>query len=263
MFGSLRIATIRGIPIRLHVTLLATFAILILKLGALGIPAGILLFGSVLLHELGHSLVAQRCGIRIAGIDLHVMGGMALMTRPPRTWKEEIAIAAAGPLVSLALGFVLTLLSFATTGYALVEPTRVEHLITYTALVNTAMAIFNMIPALPMDGGRIFRALLSAKLGPMRATRVAAWVSRAFAIVFIAVGVVQGAWSLLMIGGLLLLMVGNEERVAEAQEALRVKVLDPFDLSPVPFADAGRETREEFVDSYGRRYVVITRLVER
>src|SRR5688500_2426691 len=100
MFGSIKIADIRGIPIRVHFTLLIVFLMLVLELGVLGFPAGILLFASVLAHELGHAVVAQRYGIGIAGIDLHLLGGTALMRGSPSEPKQEIAIALAGPAVS-------------------------------------------------------------------------------------------------------------------------------------------------------------------
>jgi Zn-dependent protease len=237
--GSFRIATIRGIPIRIHFTLIAMFALLVGTFGWMGVPAGILLFGSVLLHELGHSIVAQYHRIPITSITLHLMGGMALMARPPSSAKQEIEIAAAGPLVSLVLGLL-----FVAGVYIFGGDLSVEHpsLIAYGALVNLGMFVFNLIPALPMDGGRIFRAALSSKLGVLRATRIAATVTRVFAALFMVVGLYTRAWSLLIIGALLLFMVSHEERVAEAQESMK------------------NETRELFIDPYGRRYIVITRL---
>jgi Zn-dependent protease len=243
VFSSIRLATIRGIPIRLHVTLLAVFALLLFRFGWMGIPAGILLFGSVLLHELGHSVVAQRYGIRIASIELHLLGGMAMMTEMPRTPKQEIRIAAAGPAVSFALGFmffVLATIAGATLDFT--APSAVD-LLAYGAVVNLGMGLFNLVPALPMDGGRIFRAALQERMGRLRATRVAATVSRVFGALFIAVGLWYGQLSLALIGGLLFLMVRGEERFAEHQEALRK-----------------RQTYEEYVDPWGRRWVVVTRL---
>lgn len=287
VFGSFQVAKVHGIPIRLHVTLLAMVALLVVQLDwALGIPAGVLLFGSVLLHELGHSLVAQRFGIRIASIDLHLLGGMAMMTRPPSSPKQEILIAAAGPLVSVVLGILFSL------GVLLVgfEPPFTgapgfAQLVTYGALLNLAMAVFNLIPALPMDGGRIFRALLSTRLGALPATRLAARVSRVFAVLFIVAGLWKMGWSLIIIGFLLFMMVANEERVAEAQEALRRSPLARAPLGPFmamgplgsqdpvppeppagPIIDVGpsrpRETREVFVDPWGRRYLIVTRLAD-
>lgn len=257
MFGSLRIGTIRGIPIRIHITLLAMFAVLVVKLGwQFGFPAFLILFGSVLLHELGHSIVAQRYGIRIAGIVLHLLGGMALMAKPPEKPRQEIAIAAAGPLVSFVLG--LTLFGVAlVTGVPLgvnpfnAPPLNAETLLLFGASVNMAMGVFNLIPALPMDGGRIFRATLATWLGGLRATRVAASVARVFGVLFIGWAIYSEQWSFGLVGGLLFIMVGHEVRVAEALEERKRRS-----------EMAERETREEAIDPFGRRYVVITRLAD-
>jgi Zn-dependent protease len=245
MFSSIRIATIRGIPIRLHVTLLAVFALLLYNFGLLGIPAGILLFGSVLLHELGHSIVAQRYGIRIASIELHLLGGMAMMTEMPRTPKQEMWIAAAGPLVSFVLGAFFLTLAMIAGGQFVFDAPRPIDLLAYAALVNLGMGLFNLLPALPMDGGRIFRALLQQRLGRLRATRIAAMVSRGFGVLLIGLGLYLPQLALALIGGLLFLMVRGEERFAEQEALLR-----------------GRMTREEYVDAWGRRWVVVTRLSE-
>ena len=258
MFSSIKLATVRGIPIRLHITLLAVFALLLFRFGWMGIPAGLVLFGSVFLHELGHSIVAQRYGIRIASIELHLLGGMALMTEMPKTPKQEIHIAAAGPAVSFLLGFLffgLAMLSGATLDFT--APRAID-LLAIGASVNIAMGLFNLVPALPMDGGRIFRAALQQRMGRLKATRVAAGVSRVFGVLFIAVGLFYGQLSLALIGGLLFLMVRGEERFAEQQEAVRRQYFDPYDI-PMP---QGRTTREEYVDPWGRRWVLVTRLSE-
>lgn len=245
---AVEIARIRGIPIRVHITLLATFAILILSLGAAGIPAGLLLAGSVLLHELGHAIVAQRHGIPISSITLHLLGGTAAMGAPPASARQEILIAVAGPLVSLGLGIAFTAL--AMLGGGLLDLEHVD-LLGYAAAVNFAMCLFNLLPALPMDGGRILRAALSTRLGPLRATRVSARISRILAGLFAVVALVGQLWSLLLIAGLLVLLVGNEERIAEQEEARRLSGLG---LGPI------HERREVLVDARGRRYVIITRL---
>lgn len=254
MFGSIRIATIRGIPIQLHITLLAMVALLVVQFGfALGLAAGFILFGSVLLHELGHALVAQRYGIRIASIVLHLLGGMALMTRPPERPRQEIAIAAAGPIVSFIIGMTLlgvcVVFGWMPANLSFRSTIGVEHLLAFGAAVNLAMATFNLVPALPMDGGRIFRAVLAERMGAFSATKVAAWVSRAFGVVFIATGLFTWQFAPVIIGAMLFLMVANELRVARAHEAEQQRA-------------SARETREEFIDTFGRRYVVITRTLD-
>jgi Zn-dependent protease len=258
VFGAVRIATIRGIPIRLHITLLAMFFLMMIKWGyAFGLAGGFILFGSVLLHELGHALVAQRYGIRIASIVLHLLGGMALMTRPPEKPRQEVAIAAAGPLVSFLIGGSLFafghLVGVHFSEFHFEQPYGFSDLLMFAAYTNLAMGIFNLVPALPMDGGRIFRAALAEWIGSLSATRIAAWVSRAFGVVFIGVGLMAHQFSLVIIGVMLFLMVWNELRVAEAQEAARIRASQLVDL---------RETREEFIDALGRRYVVVTRMID-
>lgn len=267
MFGSLKVASVRGIPIRLHFSLLVMIPLLLLQFGWLGIPLGLLLFGSVFLHELGHSVAAQRYGIPIVGINLHLLGGMALMAHPPKTPQQEMVIAGAGPAVSFGLGFVflgLSLLFGASLSMAV--PSLVD-LLAYGAGINLLMGLFNLLPALPMDGGRIFRAGLSLKYGALDATNIAAWVSRAFAVVFVGVGLFMHAWSLVLIGAFLFVLVANEQRIARVQEAMRQRAA--FASSPYgPVIDVGAPahptrgvTREEFVDRHGRRFVVVTRLM--
>lgn len=254
MFGSMTVARIRGIPVRLHVTLLAMCVISVVRFGWLGVPAAVVLFGSVLLHELGHALVAQRFGIGIASIDLHLLGGMALMKSMPRRPSHEALIAAAGPAVSMVLAALTGLLAIAFDARLDLGMPRPIDLLAYAAAVNLGMALFNLIPALPLDGGRIFRALLSSRLGNLKATNIAAWISRGFGLIFIAVGFYAQAWSLLLIGGLLFLMVRYEERLALVRETWGPHGSFQPAMSPL------HETREEYVDAHGRRYVVLTRL---
>ncbi|MEQ8273502.1 MAG: site-2 protease family protein [Deltaproteobacteria bacterium] len=264
MFGSLKVASIKGIPIRLHFSLLVIAVLLVVQFGWFGIPAGFLLFGSLLLHELGHALTAQRYGIPIAAINLNVLGGMALMKRPADTPKQEMVIAAAGPAVSFVLGLFFVALTVLTGASLSPTPTALD-LIAYGAVVNVMMGLFNLLPALPMDGGRIFRAGLSLRFGALKATNIAAWVSRVFAVIFIGLGLFIQAWSLMLIGFVLFVLVANEQRIARVQESLRRQ--GPFAPSPYgPVIDVGdgpssSVTREEFVDAHGRRFVVVTRLM--
>ncbi|MBK8012675.1 MAG: M50 family metallopeptidase [Deltaproteobacteria bacterium] len=226
MFGSLRIGTVRGIPIRLHFTLLVVGFLMLFRFGWLGIPAGFLLFGSVLLHELGHSLVAQRFGLRIGGIDLHLLGGVALMKDMPKNPAQEIAIAVAGPIVSLVLGLVLLIPShFFGADFAFARP-QLADLVGYAAAANLVMAVFNMIPAFPMDGGRVLRAALTTKFGLLDATRKAGRVSRVFAGIFILSGLFGGGMTLALIGVLVWIMVGAEERAAAAWVAHRAQSVE-------------------------------------
>jgi Zn-dependent protease len=161
----------------------------------------LLVFGSVLLHELGHALVARRLGVHISGIELSFFGGAAKMVQMPRSADHEIAIAAAGPAVSLMLaGAGLGL------GLALHVP-----LFARIGEINLVLAAFNLIPALPMDGGRILRALLTRKMDFVRATEISVQVSRVVAIAFGILGLM--GWYQLLILAPLLWILGTRERL--------------------------------------------------
>ncbi|QCC46725.1 CBS domain-containing protein [Halobellus limi] len=150
----------------------------------LGAAAAIGLFVCVLLHEFGHSLVAMRFGYEIDSITLWLFGGVASFAEMPEDWKQELWIAIAGPIVSVALG-VLSYLVF------LVLPTSldpVKFVVGYLALTNVVLAVFNMLPGFPMDGGRVLRALLARTRPHARATQIAAEVGKVFAFLLAIFG---------------------------------------------------------------------------
>jgi len=207
---SFKIATLFGIPIRLHWSLLAFLGLVALWGGGL---AGLLLTGavffSVVLHELGHALVARRKGMPIADISLYPFGGMARLLGVPRTTGDEILVAAAGPAVSL-------LLALAFAGLAALSQVEVLRRL---AEVNGMLAVFNLLPALPMDGGRILRAWLARRRGFYRATRLAARVARVLAIGLGVAGLFLSPW-LVALAFLIFLMTGAEEHAAEVRRFL-------------------------------------------
>jgi len=151
----------------------------------LGAAAATGLFLCVLLHEFGHSLVAMHFGYRIDSITLWLFGGVARFTEMPEDWKQEFTIAVAGPIVSVALG-VLSYVAFRLVPGTL--PT-VQFVLAYLALTNVALAVFNMLPGFPMDGGRVLRALLARNRPHARATQIAAEVGKVFAVVLAVVGI--------------------------------------------------------------------------
>jgi membrane-associated protease RseP (regulator of RpoE activity) len=165
----------------------------------------------VLLHELGHALVARQLGVYVSGIELSFFGGAAKMEQMPRSANREIAIAAAGPAVSLMLaGLGLGL------GGLLGSP-----LLATIGQINLVLAVFNLIPALPMDGGRILRALLSRKMDFVRATDISVQVSRVVAIGFGVVGLLGGMFQLLVLAPFLWMLGTRERMLARA-------VADPY-----------------------------------
>lgn len=210
-----------GIPVRPSVTMAVPIGLLALQFQAWGLAAGILLFASVLAHELGHALVGRRLGVETRAIHLHLLGGAAMMNELPREPRHEVAIAAAGPAVSLALAVAFGAAAVLTGGRLAGLGGSPADLLAYIGALNLGMALFNLVPALPMDGGRILRAAWAHHRGWERATRAAAKISRGFAVLFIGVGLFTGAWSLALIGGLLLVLIKGEEQAVAQRLAPR------------------------------------------
>lgn len=151
---------------------------------ALGAAAAIGLFGCVLLHEFGHSLVAMHYGYDIESITLWLLGGIARFKEIPEDWSVELQVAVAGPAVSVALG-VIAFVFFSVTPAG--QP-AIRFLAGYLALMNVVLAVFNMLPGFPMDGGRVLRALLARTRPYARATQLAAEVGKLFALLLGLVG---------------------------------------------------------------------------
>ncbi len=143
-------------------------------------------FGCVLLHELGHALTARACGIRTEDITLYPIGGVARLERMPRKPGAELLITLAGPAVNVAIaGVIFALLAVATAIHPLWSLESIVPSFLATLMnINLLLAAFNMIPAFPMDGGRVFRASLSGWLGRLRATEIAAGLGRFLALAF-------------------------------------------------------------------------------
>jgi Zn-dependent protease len=206
MLKSWRLGTVLGFPVDINLSFVLLLAFVLLAFGGpIGVVLVCLAFASVLLHELGHALVARTLGVHVSGIELSFFGGAAKMVQLPRTASHELAIAAAGPAVSLALGGL---------GLGLAAVTGVG-LFAWLGWTNLIIAGFNLIPALPMDGGRILRALLTRKLDFVRATDVSVSVSRVVAIAFAVVGL-AGWYQLLLLAPLLWIMGTREQLMARA-----------------------------------------------
>jgi Zn-dependent protease len=230
MFKSWRLGRMFGFPVEINLSFLLLLAVVFIAVGgtggvALGIGAVaivLLAFASVLLHELGHALVARRLGVHVSGIELSFLGGAAKMMQMPRSADHEIAIAAAGPAVSLML---------AGAGFGLGAALHVPLLVTIGS-INIVIAAFNLIPALPMDGGRILRALLSRKMDFVRATDVAVTVSRVAAVAFVVFGLIYGYLQLVILAPFLWMMGTHERMLARAMAndyAGPSRGADPYD----------------------------------
>ena len=172
----------------------------------LGFFAVVGIFASIVLHELGHSLVARRFGMEMRGITLHMFGGAAELEDEPTSPTAELMVAAAGPATSFALAAILKLLAMATAGLSSSQ-LPVELLLRYLASLNLVLGIFNLLPAFPLDGGRILRAALWLKGGDHdKATRLASHIGAGLGFGLAALGVMQilagrlgdGLWTVLI-----------------------------------------------------------------
>ncbi|HXU81650.1 MAG TPA: M50 family metallopeptidase [Polyangia bacterium] len=210
MLPSYRIGSLLGFSIRLNLSLLLLLGAVFLWMGRVpGVLAVLFLFGSVVLHELGHSVMARRLGVRIASIDLHFFGGAARMVDMPRSARDEIAIAAAGPAVSFALG-ALGLVLGAVTGAGL---------LTQLGWVNVVLGAFNLLPVFPSDGGRILRALLAPRRGLVAATDLAVKIGRFAAIGLGVYGVFHGPFTLAILAFVLWSMGAAEQMAVRMRGA--------------------------------------------
>jgi len=149
----------------------------------LGFAAAGGLFFGVLLHEFGHSIMAMRYGLEIESITLWLLGGVASFKEMPEEWQKEFNIAIAGPIVSVLVGVVSYVGFVLAAGFG-----ALQFVLGYLALMNIALAVFNMLPGFPMDGGRVLRALLARKRPHAQATQMAAEVGKIFAFMLGIVG---------------------------------------------------------------------------
>jgi Zn-dependent protease len=203
MNKSWRLGSILGFPVQLNASFLLLLAVVLFAFGGIvGVALTLLVFGSVLLHELGHALVARNLGVYIDSIELSFLGGAARMGNMPRRSSHEIMIAAAGPAVSLILG-----------GLGLGLGTMLHSsLFAWIGYTNFIIAAFNLIPALPMDGGRILRAALARRMDFIRATDLSVTIARGVAIAFGVIGITTGPFQLLILAPFLWMM-GTQERL--------------------------------------------------
>lgn len=196
MAWSFSLGTIAGTAVRIHVTFVLFLVWIFVAAWIQGGPQAawyalaflILLFACVLAHEFGHILTARAFGVPTPDVTLLPIGGVARLARIPEAPGEELLIAIAGPLVNVAIALILVVFLGANLSlqHLAVESSQVS-MVDRLALVNVFLVLFNMIPAFPMDGGRVLRALLAMRLGHVRATEVAATIGQwtAFALGFI------------------------------------------------------------------------------
>jgi Zn-dependent protease len=239
MDGNLTIGRFGGVEVRLNWSLIAVFALIAWSLAegvfpsqnpglshgthiAMGIVAAVLFLASILLHELGHSWVARREGIEVDSITLWLFGGVSQLKGRFMSPGAEFRVAIAGPLVSIALGVLFVLIAVAQ------PPSYVGGVAAWLGYINLILAVFNLLPASPLDGGRVLHAALWRAKGDFAwATRVASEIGQGFGYLFIALGLAMfifqgsfsGAW-LAFIGWYLLQGAKAEARYVATEQAL-------------------------------------------
>jgi len=226
-----------------------------------GLIAAIGLFVSVVLHELGHSLVARVYGVDVSRITLWFLGGMAHITEMPKRKGGEAVVGIAGPIVSYLLAGLFFVLIFAiptpeipgdgskAAGSTEVLLAGAKFVTIYLALVNFILATFNMLPALPLDGGRIMRSLLAIRMSHVKATQVSVAVSRIIAVGLALLGLLGGGIFMVLIAAFIFFAGGAEARqtiIADLLAGLRARDLMSQDIDTVP-SDARAEDLAEWM----------------
>ncbi len=283
MKWSLKIARIAGIDVRIHLTFLILLAWVgfsyyqphqSIEEALSGIVFILALFTIVVLHELGHALTARRFGIRTRDITLLPIGGVARLERMPEDPKQELLVAVAGPAVNVALA--LLLLPFVEMASLLASFTDLGlaggGFLAQMVKVNIVLAVFNLIPAFPMDGGRVLRALLAMKMDYVGATHVAATIGQGLAFVFGLIGLVQPNPLLLFIALFVWMGAAGEAGMVQVRSALsgipvRTAMITEYrTLSPdeslsraVEHVLAGFQQDFPVIDAWGRVVGILTR----
>jgi Zn-dependent protease len=281
MRWSYRIGQIAGTDIKVHVTFLLVvgwWAILGYQAGGLsGALAGALsllaLFACILLHEFGHILMARRFGVRTPDVILLPIGGVARLERIPEEPQQELLIALAGPAVTLAIAVIFYLILRLSGSTAdVTQLSEDQPFLALLVTVNIYLLLFNLIPAFPMDGGRVLRALLASRLGLLRGTRIAATLGQTLAVVGGLYGITKPAPLLVLVAFFVFLGANAEATTVEtraAGEGLRVGQMMVTDFRTIPVhatlnqaADlllSGEQREFPVIDNLGRTEGILTR----
>lgn len=288
--GGLRLGTIFGVPIRVDWSLLIIFMLVTVNLAiglfpawhpewspaftwGMALAAAVLFFSSVVAHELSHAVVARSRGIPVSSITLFIFGGIAHIEDEPKSPKDELLMAAVGPVVSIVIGLVATLGAYALAGDALARldpealtPTMhdvgpVATLLLWLGPLNIMLGLFNLVPGFPLDGGRVARSLAWWVTGDLvKATRWAAGAGRVFAWLLMGLGVVQlltggaveGVW-LILIGWFL----NNAAQSSYAQLLMR-RALDDVPVTRIMYTRVGTLPPEVSVETFVRDHLLAT-----
>jgi len=240
MKWSFLIARVAGTEVRIHVTFVLLLAFVAWKGGMVGALFIATIFFCVLLHEFGHALAARRYGIHTPDITLLPIGGVARLERMPRTPMHELVVAAAGPAVNVVIAAILLVVLRGTPSLPGLEAiSDGRNFLALVLVANLWLIAFNMVPAFPMDGGRVLRALLAMKLPHARATRIAATVGQALALAGGFFALVNGHWILLAIAIFIFIAAEQEASAARFEDTthglpVQAAMISRFDtLSPL------------------------------
>lgn len=273
MKGSLKLGTVAGIGIFVH----WTFSLLLILIIYLTIGSGgglnemlwatlfiLSLFFIVVLHELGHALTARRFGIKTNDITLLPIGGMARLESIPEKPVEEFLVAIAGPLVNVALALLIfpfvempaseEAMWKALSGF---DP---ETFLFRLFATNIMLAVFNMTPAFPMDGGRVFRALLAIKLDRVKATFIAARTGQFIAVLFVLFGLFGGNFIMAVIGFFIFIGAQTEAQFTQAKSLLhgyRVRDALMRDYHSVRIEDSIKSAVQLLLDGQAKNFLVV------
>ena len=259
--NSILIGRVSGIPIRVHFLLLIALPLFMTWFATpnplLGLVGAVGLFVSVALHELGHSLVAQRKGTHIQEIVLYPFGGAAKMSNIPSKPMDEIQVALAGPAVSLLLGLAGIYIGF-RIWLGLPEGAPLP-LTLQLGAINIVLFIFNLFPVFPMDGGRVLRALLARKKSRVEATRIAVTVGKYFCILFVIYGLFTRNWLLAFIGGYIYMAGQAEYRQVRLEHQARhfsgfSENNFDVEVSPPPYAASGAKAPGSVMEKLRRLF---------
>lgn len=241
---SFKLGVFAGIPVKIH----WTFGFILLFIAYISFRdelslagagwlsiAFLMLFTCVVLHEYGHALAARKFGIETADILLTPIGGIARLKGNPKKPSHELIIAIAGPLVNLAIIILIAIYLFFTLDDARISSIQTDFsidslqgLLFYVLIINVMLFTFNLIPAFPMDGGRVLRSLLSMKLDKLRATRIATLIGRVIAVIFVILALFFGNISLGIIGVFVYMMAQQEYTGVRSQVRLENSQVKDF-----------------------------------
>jgi Zn-dependent protease/predicted transcriptional regulator len=274
--GAIYLFQVYGIKVTLNYSWLIIFALVVWGLSAgyfphffpdygtaiywaAGVVAALFFFASILIHELSHSITAVRLGIQIPEITLFVFGGVAHIAEEPADPETELKIAIVGPLASFALALIFWIIYVAIMGSV---PTIITAIFEYLAWINLALGVFNLVPGYPLDGGRIFRALVWWRTGSVtKATKWASDIGKGFAWALMILGALE-IFGGSLVGGLWLIFIGmflrgiaatgyQEIMVRQSLEGVSVDKVMVEDVVSVPPGLSLEEVAQEYFLRYG------------